>query len=265
MAVSTAALMATSAAPARADESAPAAKPDKRCTGIISSVDPAEHVVTVKEFLQNRRFNLGNTCTYTFPDQNTGTAADLRPGQKVTVCYLSAQGVLVADQITQEPMRFVGTVAAVEPATHRLIMRRSLLDKTFQLGSDCAVVLRNDKTGALTDVQPGERVTVTYETPHGTHVARQIAQTSATFTGTLTALDMSERTIKAKTLLGTKKFNLANGCAIVVNGKLNGRMNDLKPGETLTISYDDLNGVSVANRLAAPSSAPATVTAQAQR
>ena len=267
MAVLMAGFVGAAAAPTRADESsaAAAAKPEQRCTGIIASVDPAEHVVSVKEFLRTRRFNLGNNCTYTFSDKSTGSAADLRPGQKVSVRYQATRGVLVADQITQEPMRFVGVVGSVNPAAHTLVIRRRLLDKTFQLGSDCAVVLHNDKTGTLTDVRPGELVTVTYETPKGTALAREIAQTSATFTGTLTAIDLAERTVKAKTMLGTRRFNLASGCSIVLDGKTDGHMRDLRPGETVTISYDDINGVSVANRLASGSPASSTLTAQTER
>lgn len=267
MAVSAAALAAAATTVSTwADESMAAAKPEQHCTGVIASVDPAEHMMTVKELLRTRRFNLGNTCTYTFPGKTTGTAADLRPGQKVDVRYQAALGVLVANQVTQEPMRFVGVVASIDPATHTLIMRRRLLDKTFQIGSDCSVVLRNDKTGALSDVRPGEYVTVTYESPKHGAVARQISETSETFSGTLTALDMSDRTIKAKSLLGSRMFNLASGCSIVVNGRTDGHMRDLKPGETVTISYDELNGINVANRLAlGGSGADANLTAQAGR
>ncbi len=265
MAVSAVLVTAAMATPTRADESAATAKPERHCTGIVWSVDPAEHMVSVKELLRTRRFNLGNNCTYMFSDKSTGSAADLRPGQKVRVRYQAAQGVLVADQLTQEPMRFVGVVGSVNPAAHTLVIRRRLVDKTFQLGGDCAVVLHNDKTGTLTDVRPGERVTVTYETPKGTATAREIAQTSATFTGALTAIDLSDRTVKAKTMLGTRMFNLASGCSIVLDGKTDGHMRDLRPGQTVTISYDDVNGVSVANRLASGSPAPSTLTAQTER
>lgn len=265
-ALSAAAVMAATVVSAWADESAALVKPEQHCTGIIASVDPAEHMMTVKELLRSRRFNLGNTCTYVFSGKSNGTAAELRPGQKVDVRYEAASGVLVANQVSQEPMRFVGVVASVDPATRTLILRRRLLDKTFQIGSDCAVVLHNDKTGTLSDVRPGELVTVTYESPKHGALARQIAETSATFTGTLTALDMSDRTIKAKSLLGSRTFNLASGCSIVVNGRTDGHMRDLKPGATVTISYDELNGINVANRLAlGGSAADATLTAQAQR
>jgi len=47
----------------------------------------------------------------------------------------------------------------------------------------------------------------------------------------------------------TKKFNLGDNCAIVIGGKINGRLADLKPNDKLIFSYDEINGVNVANRL----------------
>ena len=108
----------------------------------------------------------------------------------------------------------------------------------------------------------GNHVTVTYETPNDTLTARQIAQTSAMFSGTLTAIDLGERTVKAKTLFDTKKFNLADNCAIVLDGKPDGQLSDLRPDEQLEFSYDDVNGVNVVNRIADTKTAPQAVTAK---
>jgi hypothetical protein len=80
--------------------------------------------------------------------------------------------------------------------------------------------------------------------------ARKIAQTSESFTGSLTAIDLEARSIKAKALFDTRQFTLGDHCAIVINGKTGGELADLKPNDELTISYDELNGVNVANRIA---------------
>jgi hypothetical protein len=112
-------------------------------------------------------------------------------------------------------------------------------------------------------VKAGHWVTVLYELPDNKPTARRIDQTSATFTGTLTAIDLTDRTMKAKHTVGSKKFNLASNCAIVLNDKIDGQLRDLKPGETLTFSYDEVNGVNVVNRIAraeAPMETPADMT-----
>jgi len=247
-------LTATAAYRASADDAsanATAAKPDKTYTGTIVSVNPKENMLDVKGFLFSKRdFNLGNTCTYSIVGQENGAIGDLRPGQKVTVGYQDAHGVLVADRVTQRPMRDEGMVKAIDPAAHKLTLHVGIMDKTFQLPANCDVTLRGGKSGTIADIQPGYHVTVTYEVPNGKPTAREIAQTSATFTGKLTAIDLDQKTMKASTMFATKKFNVGDDCAIVVNGRPDGKLTDLRPGENLAFSYDDVNGVNIVNRIA---------------
>jgi Domain of unknown function (DUF5666) len=262
MAVCASVLTATAAVTASADQTATAAKPEKNYTGTIISVSPTEHTLDVREFLFSKKFNLGNNCTYALLEKPAGAIGDLRPGEKVAVKYQDASGVLVADRVKQEPMRYEGMVTAISPENQTLTVHVRGMDKKFQIADNCAVVLRNDKSGSLNDIQVGNHVTVTYEIPNDTLTARQIAQTSATFTGSLTAIDLGARTVKAKTLFDTKKFNLADNCAIVINGKPDGQLSDLRPDENLTFSYNDVNGINVVNRIANANAAPQTVTAK---
>jgi Cu/Ag efflux protein CusF len=262
MAVCASVLTAASVATASADQAATAAKPEKNYTGTVVSVNPNEHTLDVKGFLFSKKFNLGANCTYALLEKPAGTVSDLRLGEKIAINYQDASGVLVADRVTQEPMDYEGMVTAIDPDNRKMTVHIHGMDKKFQIPDNCAVVLRNDKSGTLADIQVGNHVTVTYETPNDMLTARQIAQTSATFTGMLTAIDLGDRTVKAKTLFDTKKFNLADNCAIVLNGKPDGQLSDLRPDEQLEFSYDDVNGVNVVNRIADTKSAPQAVTAQ---
>jgi len=249
LAVYATAWLATMAVCASADQPA-AARPENHYTGTVVSVDPNDHTLTTKGFVFGKKFNLGGTCNYALLDKSPGTASDLRPGEKVVVSYQNAHGVLIADRVEQQPMRVEGMVKSIDPAARTMTLRGSMLNKTLQIANGCNVVLRNEKSGTLNDIQVGNRVTVTYETPGSVPIARQIAQTSATFAGTLTAIDLDERTVKAKSFLTTMKFNLADNCTIVINGKTDGKLNDLKPDERLAFSYDEINGINVANRIA---------------
>ncbi len=225
------------------------AKPDKTYTGTVTSVDPKEHTLDVKGFAWSKKFNLGDSCTFALLEKPDGALADLHTGQKVSVGYLDASGVLVADRVQQEPMNYEGMVKAIDPAAHTMTVHLRMLDKTFQLADDCKVVLRNDKSGTLADIKPGSHVTVTYEIPGEKLTARQIAQTSTAFTGTLTAIDLDEKTVKAKSVFNSKKFNVGDNCAIVLNGKPGAELRDLKPGDRLEFSYDTVNGINVVNRI----------------
>ncbi|HEY5042510.1 MAG TPA: hypothetical protein VIK53_10960 [Verrucomicrobiae bacterium] len=251
MAACAAVLTATAAFRASADQSATTARPDENYTGTVTAVDPQEHVLSVKGWmLSHKSFNLGDNCAYTLLNQNAGGVNNLRPGEKVTVSYQDAHGVLIADRVKQEPMKFEGMVQTIDPAKNKLTLHRTGLDKELQVADGCKIVLRNDKPGTLADIQPGNHVTVTYETPDGVPTARQIAQTSIEFTGKLTAIDLGEKTVKAKATFDSKKFNLADNCAIVINGKTDGQLGDLKPNEQLVFTYDQINGVNVVNRIA---------------
>jgi len=231
-------------------------------TGTVAAVDPNEHVLSVKGWLLRKSFNLGGGCAYTMLDKPAATAADLRPGEKVEVSYQNVHGVLIASRVEQQPMQYEGMVKAVDSEKHTLTLRRSPGEKKLQIPDDCKIVLRDQKTGTVADIRAGDHITVTYETPDGKTVARQIAQTSQEFAGTLTAIDLGEKTLKAKSFFDTKKFNVANNCAIVINGKPNGQLSDLRPDARLVFSYDEISGVNVVNRIA-PADAPANATTPA--
>ena len=233
-----------------ADQATTAAKPDETYTGTVSSVSPNGHMLEVKEFLFSKEFHLGEKCAYILWNKPAGAIADLRPGEKVTVFYQDAMGVLVADRIQQDPMTKAGTVTAIDAANHSLTLRSGWVDKTFQVPDNCQIMLPGNKAGSLANLQRGYYVMVTYELPQDKPVAREIAQTGTTFTGKLTAVDLGSRTLKAKSLFDTKQFNLADDCTIIINGKQNTQLSDLRLGEQLTFSYDDVNGIYVVNSIA---------------
>lgn len=243
---------ATNATPA--NPPATAATPERSYTGTVISVNPQERELRVKAWaLSKKTFNLGDNCAYallfTTMQNNHGTANDLRPGEKVTVGYEDAHGVLIAERIEQQPVRLEDTVAAIDPGRHILTLHRQGFDKDLRIGDGCIVMLCGQKPGSLANIHPGDHVTVTYELPNGRPTAREIAQTSQTFIGTLTAIDLGEKTVKAKSLFDSKRFKVGDDCAIVINGKLGGKLSDLKPDERLVFNFDEVNGVNVVNRI----------------
>ena len=257
-------LAAAAALRAPADESmATAAIPHQSYSGTVVSVDAKEHTLAVTGILLTRDFNLGDNCAYTLGDQSPGTLGDLRPGERVIVAYQERHGVRVADHVSQQAQTYTGTVKACDPVGRTLTLHTRSGDRTFQLAGGCQVLLREDKSAAVGDIQTGDYVTVTYETPNDKLTAQKIAQTSQKFTGSLTAIDLEAKTVKAKSLLESKRFVLGDDCAIVVNGRIEGRLADLKPDDRLTFSYDNVNGVNVANRIAPAGTAQQTETTMA--
>jgi hypothetical protein len=233
-----------------ADDAAMAGIPNKSYTGTVASVDTKEHLLGLQGTFLSKKFNLGDNCTYTLVDKPAGAIGDLRPGQRVMVVYQESHGVLVANRVTQQPVGCEGTVKAYDLIQRTMTVHAHGMDRKFQIAGDCKVVLRGDKSGTLADIQTGNYVTVTYETPNDKLTAWKIAQTSEMFSGSLTAIDLDAKTIKARSAFDTKKFALGDNCAIVINGKINGQLADLKPNDKLVFSYDEINGVNVANRIA---------------
>ena len=246
-----AALTASLALQALADDSAATAPlPHKSCTGTIVSVNNDQHALELRGLIFSKKFTLGSPCEFVLWNKTEGTPADLKPGEKVMVVYQESQGVRVASRVAEQPARGEGMIKTIDPAQRTLTLHSGSFDRNYQLPEDCAIVLRGDKKGALADLQPGNHVTIIYETPGDKATARQIAQTSATFTGSLTAIDLEARTVKAKTMLATKKFTVGDDCAIVVNGKPDGKLSDLRPDQRLVFSYNDINGVNIVDRIA---------------
>ena len=240
-------LLDGSTATAWADEQVEKSHPEKTYTGMVVSADAKDHVLTVKGWAFSKKsFNLGDNCRYELIGLNPAAVSDLRSGQKVSVTYQDAQGVLIASRVVQQPLQLEGMVTAIDLDQRKLTLGSS---RIVHLGGDCKVVLRNNKVGSFTDIKIGNHVTITYEKPGDVPVAREIAQTSVVFTGTLTAVDLDERTVKAKSAFNTKKFFLADNCAIVINGKAKGELASLKLNDRLNFSYDEINGINVVNRI----------------
>ncbi len=258
-----AATLAALTGTAAADQNAASPAKEKEFKGKVDYVNSEEHALTVTGMLQHKTFELGNNCVITRWDNNSGTLQDLRPGQKVRVGYQNVHGVLAADRVAQQPMRFSGLVKLVDPETRQVVIHTWDRDKSFVLAADCKILLHDHATGSLANVRPGDHVTVVYEAPAGMAVVRQIAQTSVSVTGSVVAIDLRRRTVAVEDMFGVKRFNLGNNCSIVMDGRTDAPLVNLRLGQRLTINYDEVNGVNVANRIA-PAEAAQTTAATAQ-
>jgi predicted RNA-binding protein len=223
-------------------------------SGTVKEVDLNEHIFKVEgTYLLSKTFNQGAVCTYSFLDNAAGTPDGLHAGQKVTVSYQTVDGVLVASRVVQQPLRYAGYVKSIDSNAHTVTVATGgfSLSKQFHVPDDCHVVLRGNKPGTFADILAGNYVTLTYETPSGLPSVQRIVQTSEQFTGSLTAVDLDAKTVKAKSLLGgSKSFKVGDHCIVNVTGKDSGQLSDLKLEEKLIFSYDEISGVNVVNRIA---------------
>lgn len=245
----TTAIVAAFAICARADGTT--AVKEKNYSGTITSVDAKEKVVKVQGYLLTKTFELADKCELKLGDKRQASLGDFRPGQRVDVVYKDAGGVLVANRISQEYLRFSGEVTAIDRVNRTLAVHDLGLTRTFIMPDDLGIVLNGSSRGTLDDVKLGGQVTVIYEIPNNQFVARKIEARSAMFVATLNAISLADRTIKAgKGLLGDKKFHLTDNCTIVINGKTDGKLSDLRLGQNYELDYEVVDGVNVVNRIA---------------
>ncbi len=232
---------------------------EKTASGTITVLDPKEKVLKIQGMLFAKTFVLGENCSLAVGNKADASLSEFRPGQKVTVNYRDADGVLVADRVTQDKLFYMGEVSAIDGNNHTLTIRHRGALKSFSLADNCGVTLSAKASGKLDDIKLGAHVTVIYETPNGRWTARWIEEPSQHFTGTLGVVNLADRTITAsKPLLGDKKFHVGDDCAIVINGKVTGpgHLKDLHSGESCELSYDTVDGVNIVNRIAPVMAAP---------
>lgn len=243
-------LVAGGAISAYAEDKAPAN--EQTTSGTITALDAKEKMLKIQGVLFTKTFALGDNCVFAVGSKADASFSEFRPGQKVTVVYRDADGVLVADRVTQDRLFYTGEVSAMDTQNHVLTVRHGAESKTFDIADKCGVTLNAKSSGTLADIKPGSHVTVIYEKPAGHWVARWIEQPSQQFTGTLDTVDLANRTISAgKPLLGDKKFHIGDDCTVVINGKVAGasHLKDLRPGVNCELSYETVDGINIVNRI----------------
>jgi Cu/Ag efflux protein CusF len=222
---------------------------EKVYKGTVLAVDSTEKTVLVKGHILNKTFNAAETCQVSLEDKPEAALDKLRAGHKVEVYYQNTRGVLVANRIVQHNQVINGYITAVDPAQRTLAIKGSGGKKRFAVAEDCDVLLKDAKVGTLDNLKVGHNVSVAYDPAAGVWTAHKIEQKAETFVGTIQAIDAGTRTVRARSFMSERKFNLADGCRIVVEDKADAGLRDLRIGDRVEFSYEDANGVLVVNRI----------------
>ena len=152
---------------------------DRTYTGIVTALNTNEQILHVKRWhWPSKRFVCGKNCAITLLyarlNNGVGTAANLRPGEKVTIGYRVVHGERIADRIDQQPMQLTGTVKKINPEKRLLTVHLSRSNKRLTMAPNCIITLHNGNPGTLTDVHQGDHVVITYEIPDDVPVVWQI-------------------------------------------------------------------------------------------
>lgn len=223
----------------------------KQFKGTILRIDQPNQIISVKGslFWSTPIFNVGDQCLILLEDKKEAAFKDLRPGQRIQIRYRVLEGVKVANQITEKNPTFAGHISAIDPAQHTFKVKDGVVTKEFKADPHCAILGRENKPATIHDLKLGHRVTVTYLDLDSGKQATKIQQTSLVFSGTLEAIDVDARMLRAQHMLSEKKFSMASKCPIVVGQRTDGKLTDLGLGDKLVVHYEIMDGVMVANRI----------------
>jgi hypothetical protein len=219
-------------------------------SGTLSTVDNNQRTVGLRHVLMTKNFSLAGDCAIALGNKPHAAIADLKPGMTVKIRYTDADGVLVANRIDQQKENRTGSIRTLDAKERTLTLDAGAFRKQFRVGDECKFVMGQKESGNLNDLTVGQRISVEYVRDGDQLMAIRIEQPRATVVGMLNAIDADSDTVKIKGLLSNQKFNLANDCRIVVHGKPDGRLKDLRLGQKVAIDYRDVNGVYVATRIA---------------
>lgn len=220
-----------------------------RFSGIIQSVNVTDGSLGVRNFWSTKHFDLGRNCRISLADKTEATATDLAPGQQVQIRYVKHDGVRVASEVAQEDQTFTGFVSKIDATNQTFHVERDWSARTFEVGKDCQLILRDGSKHPFAKLELGRRVTVTYLQPGSREVAQVIAERSLEFSGRVDSIDARGQTVGAKTLLTRHNFRIGDDCQFVIDGQLRGGLKDLRIGESARFNYEDIDGVQVVNRI----------------
>lgn len=235
---------------------------EKVYKGTVLAVDPDGQTVAVKGFIFNKTFNAAPACAVSLEDKPEANLESLRPGHKVDVHYQKVRGVLVASQIVQHNQTLEGYITAIDPGERTLAVKDSGNTKKLVVAEQHSVLLKDNEVGTLENLKVGHRVSVAYNAADGVWTTHKIVQNAESFVGTIQAIDAGARTVRARSYLKEKKFNLADRCQIIVDDKTNGELRDLRIGDRVEFSYENANGILVVTRIGRELNTPDPESAQ---
>ena len=219
-------------------------------SGTLSAVDLRNHCLEGETWWYiPQTFVLGKQCDVSVMGQDKKGLADLHPGDSLRVTYRDADGVLIADHIVDLSLRYQGTVQSVDPDSNTMTVGQGRQSRTFTLADEGKVVTAEGMDGSLYDLTPGDMVTIIYAQSNHSRVASQIHEMTLSYQGKLEAVDLPQRIVKAADALSEQQFSVADHCRIILAGNKSAQLKDLELEHDYTISYEQINGVKVADRI----------------
>ena len=144
---------------------------------------------------------------------------------------------------------FVGTVSQVDANAKVLIAKSFWSTRTFSLSDTCSVSVEDKSAATLADLQPGQKIRIRYEAPHGVRIAHEVRQQNLVFRGHIESIDPANKLVGVKHGVATRKFSLPEHFAVVLHDNKTGGLADLKIGQSVDVIYESQDSRYFARRI----------------
>ncbi len=152
--------------------------------------------------------------------------------------------------------QWTGTLTAVhDKGAKTITVADELQTRTFNISTNCAFLIMNGKPGALSDLRPGEKVIINYQSVNGELLADRISEKLLECSGTVTGVVPMKggATLELKSVLGlsgtARSFRMEGNCEVLLSDGRSGKFEDVKAGDRVSILYKPTNGGAIACRV----------------
>jgi Cu/Ag efflux protein CusF len=168
----------------------------------------------------------------------------------ISACAASVQA---DDKMAANEKTSTGTITALDAKEKVLKTEGLLFTKTFVLGDNCTLAVGSQTDASLNEFRPGQKVTVDYRDVDGVLVADRVTQDRLYFTGEVSAIDAKSHVLTLRHRAELKTFGIADNCGVTLSKKSSGSLDDIKPGNHVTVIYEKPGGKLVIQWIEQPS------------
>jgi Cu/Ag efflux protein CusF len=151
--------------------------------------------------------------------------------------------------LTSKSLKYSGTLESVNAKDNSITLKRAFFKRTFNLGGSCNVIIDGKPHGDAGELRLGEWTTVAYQKVNAVPVASQVAQSLSSATGNILVVDAKAGTLKLDAGMMTRSFVLNEETLVRTRDHDKAKIDDLKPGERVTIAWARRSGKDVARRI----------------
>lgn len=144
---------------------------------------------------------------------------------------------------------YTGILTVLNLREHTLTAEGTLLSREFVLSPECVYTLPDQSTGAVTNLRPGENISVRYQDVAGVLIASRVAQRPMCFEGMVEDIDYGKSSVTVYFHELDKVFNVATNCDIILRDGKRGAFTNILKDSHVRVTYEIPDETPTARRI----------------